>query len=111
MKKKIIICFILISIFLISSFACTNAVTDITQIVNPTPTPVGDDKANAIIGAMQWIGYAIAIGMMVFIGIKYVVASADEKADLKNALVKYLIGAILIALAATIAGWIFNLTK
>lgn len=111
MKKKIIICFILISIFLISSFVCTNAVTDITQIVNPTPTPVGNDTANAIIGAMKWIGYAIAIGMMVFIGIKYVMASADEKADLKNALVKYFIGAILIALASTIAGWIFNLTE
>ena len=111
MKKKIIVCFMLISIFLISSFVCAEPVTDITQIVDPTPTPVGDGKANVIIGTMQWIGYAIAIGMMVFIGIKYVIASADEKADLKNALIKYFIGAILISLAVTIAGWIFNLVK
>lgn len=111
MKRKIIVCFMLVSIFLISSFACTNAVTDITTIVNPTPTPVGSDTASKVIGAMQWIGYAIAIGMLVYIGIKYVIASADEKADLKNALVKYFIGAILIASAVTIAGWIFNLTR
>lgn len=111
MKKKIIVCFMLISIFLISSFVCTNAVTDITQIVNPTPTPIGNDKANAIIGALRWVGYIIAVGMMVYIGIKYVMASADEKADLKSSLVKYFIGAILITLAATIVGWIFNLTN
>ena len=56
---------------------------------------------------MQWIGYAIAIGMLVFVGIKYVMASANEKADLKNSLIKYVIGAVLIAGAVTIAGWIF----
>lgn len=67
------------------------------------------DTANAIIGAMQWIGYAIAIGMLVFIGIKYVMASANEKADLKNSLIKYVIGAILIAGAVTIGGWIFKI--
>ena len=34
---------------------------------------------------------------------------ANEKADIKSSLVKYVIGAILIAGASTIAGWIFTL--
>ena len=65
------------------------------------------ETANTIIGAVQWIGYAIAVGMLVFVGIKYILASANEKADLKNALIHYVIGAILIAGAVTVAGWIF----
>ena len=66
-----------------------------------------EDTAKTIIGAIQWIGYAIAVGMLVFVGIKYVMASANEKADLKNSLIKYVIGAILIAGATTIASWVF----
>lgn len=65
--------------------------------------------AGKIIGAMRWIGYIIAIGMLVYIGIKYIMASADEKASLKGALVKYIIGAVLIVAAVSIADWVFNL--
>ena len=63
--------------------------------------------ANSILGFVQWAGYAIAVGMLIYVGIKYVMASANEKADLKNSLIKYVIGAVLIAGAATISQWIF----
>ena len=79
--------------------------------IKPTVTaPNGaNDTASTIIGVMQWFWYAIAIGMLVFIGIKYVMASANEKADLKNALIRYVVGAVLIVFAVTIAGWVFSL--
>ena len=63
-----------------------------------------------LIGTMQWFGYAIAIGMLVYIGIKYVMAPANEKADLKNNLVKYVVGSVLIAGAVTIATWVFDIS-
>ena len=53
-------------------------------------------------GALSMIGYAIAIGMTVFIGIKYVIASADEKASLKGMMVKVVVGSVIIAAASTI---------
>ena len=62
---------------------------------------------NNILATIQFVGYAIAIGMLIYAGIRYVMAPANEKADLKNAMIKYVIGAILIAGAATIAKWIF----
>lgn len=65
--------------------------------------------ANKILGFVQWAGYAIAVGMLIYVGIKYVMASANEKADLKNSLIKYVIGAVLIAGAVTIAGWVFEI--
>lgn len=81
---------------------------------NITATPTAPEgaanTAGTIIGVMQWIGYAIAVGMLVYIGIKYIMASANEKADLKNALIKYVIGAALIVGGVTIAGWIFSVS-
>ena len=44
-----------------------------------------------ILGNIQWIGYAIAIGMLIYIGIKYTMASASEKADLKGYMIKFVI--------------------
>ena len=34
----------------------------------------------------------------------------NEKADLKNALIKYVIGAVIIVFAVNIADWIFSIT-
>jgi len=79
----------------------------------PTPTAPGDNAstlATNIIGFIQWIGYAIAVGMLVYVGIKYVMSSAAEKADLKQNLIRYVIGAVIIASATAIASFIFNAT-
>ena len=81
---------------------------DITVGANPLTGASG--MVSSILGMIQWIGYAIAVGMLIYIGIKYVTASANDKAELKNAMVKYVVGAILIAAASTIAGFIFNAT-
>lgn len=67
------------------------------------------NAANKIIGAMMWIGYACAIGMIVFIGIKYIMASADEKANLKGMLVKVVIGSIIIVGSLTITNAVISL--
>lgn len=70
---------------------------------------IDNGVAGNILGAMQWIGYAIAVGMLMYIGIKYVMSAADERANLKGSLVKYVMGAVLIASAVTIVGWIWNM--
>ena len=64
-----------------------------------------------ILGAIQWVGYAFAVGMLIYIGIKYVMAAANEKADLKKGAINYVIGAIVIAGAAKICDWIVTFAK
>lgn len=76
--------------------------------------PGGDNNqlttaTNAIIGSMMWIGYACAIGMVVYIGIKYVLASADEKASLKGMLVKVVIGSFIIVLSLQITNLLISI--
>ena len=67
------------------------------------------DKTNAVLGAIQVVGYLIAAGMIVFIGVRYIIASGDEKSDLKTAMPKYVMGAILIIFCDIFAGFIFKL--
>lgn len=60
--------------------------------------------ASSILGLIQWVGYSIAVGMIIYIGIRYMSASANEKADLKSGLIKFVIGVVVIATASTLAG-------
>ncbi len=59
---------------------------------------------NTVLGFIQWFGYVVAVGMLIYIGIKYMMSSANDKADLKKGSVNYVIGAVLVAAAATVAG-------
>lgn len=104
MFTKIFISVMCIMVLMVSS---ASAFTGIST--TPTAPGTAATTASSIIGYIQWIGYAIAVGMLVYIGIKYVMASANEKADLKNSLIKYVIGAVLIVGGVTIAGWIFSI--
>lgn len=103
MKNKIFSIFI--SLCILFSTVCF-ATDGIIRDINPN-LPSGAEHASTvaetIIGAAMWIGYAIAIGMIVFIGIKYVIASADEKANLKGMLLKVVIGSFIIVFSLTIA--------
>ena len=61
------------------------------------------EKSWQIVDTIAWIGYAVSLGMVIFIGIKYMLGSADAKANMKSAISSYLIGAALVFMASTIA--------
>ena len=115
MKKKSILIFMMLFIFMLSSiaFAEEGAAKDIAGIIGGEPTatpPTGmDGTVSGFLGTFQFIGYAVAIGMLIYIGIKYTMAAADAKADMKTTAIRYVIGAILIAGADAIFGWIINM--
>ena len=62
-----------------------------------------------IIGFITFAAWAIAVGMMIFIGIKYMLKGAGEKAEVKTTLLPYLIGAICVGAAGTIANFAMSL--
>lgn len=108
MKKKMSRIFMIM--FIIFSFV-SSQVYAVEQVIGGDVgvNAVDNAFASKILGAVQFIGYAIALGMLIMVGAKYTMSAADEKATIKSSSVKYIIGAILIAGAATIAKWIFNL--
>lgn len=62
-----------------------------------------------IINVVAWFGYAIAIGTLIFIGIKYVMSGANEKAQIKGMMFKYLVGIALIVCCSSIAQIVVNI--
>lgn len=62
-----------------------------------------------IINAVAWFGYAIALGMLIFIGIKYVTSGANEKANIKGMIPKYLIGIALIVCCTMFVQFFVNI--
>ncbi len=55
-----------------------------------------------IINVITNIGMVVAVAVLVILGIKYMMGSAEEKAEYKKTLIPYFIGALLIFSAAAI---------
>ena len=64
-----------------------------------------------VLGVVKAIATAFAIGMLLYVGIKYVMASANEKADLKKGSISYVIGAVIIFGATGLITIAQNLAK
>lgn len=107
MKRKIIITAIIVLIFCICSQVFALDGLGIKPSAGITSQGV-KSVAGKIIGTMQWAGYAIAVIVMVYIGIKFVTSSADERASFKSVAWKYVLGAVLITSAVTLVNWIYN---
>lgn len=106
MKKIVSILLVFAMILSISSIAYAMP----SALENVEAKAPGDSAGTvvSILGVIQWIGYAFALGMLIYIGIRYVMAAANEKADLKKGSINYVIGAIVIAGAVTICDWIIS---
>ena len=61
-----------------------------------------------VLGIIRVGGTLIAVGTIMILGIKYMMGSAEEKAEYKKTMIPYLIGAILLFAGVNIAGWISN---
>lgn len=91
LKRNIIMGIVIILVAIGSVAFAGNAETSIKTILGN------------IINVVAWFGYAIALGTLIFIGIKYVMSGANEKAQIKGMIPKYLIGIALIVCCSSIA--------
>lgn len=103
MKKKVTFLIMALLIMTVPNliFAFDPNITDPSPSIDPSLA----ETSRFFLGAIRWIGYAIAIGMLIYIGIKYMMSSANEKANLKSASINYIIGAIVVAASVTIFDW------
>ena len=75
---------------------------------NPKNTTEFNNVGSTIIGALKAIGTIVSVAILIVIGIKYMMGSAEEKAEYKKVMIPYLIGAVLIFAAPYIADAIYN---
>ncbi len=104
-KTQKIFNFILIIImifFLISPVVnATTQPSDIKEVVVDTKDL--QQAGNNIVRILQTFGVILSVIILIIIGIKYMLGSAEEKAEYKKTLMPYVIGAALIFAASTFA--------
>lgn len=61
-----------------------------------------------IVGLIQVVGTIVSVGMLIVLGIKYMMGSAEERAEYKKTLFPYFIGAVLIFAATNLAQVIYS---
>lgn len=61
-----------------------------------------------IVGFLQAFGIILSVIILIIIGIKYMMGSAEEKAEYKKTLMPYFIGAVLIFAASAFAQAIYS---
>lgn len=114
--KRIII--ILINIVLLFGFYSTS----FGYVLNPNRyNPKSEDNVidadklkdigNILIGYLQAIGSVVSVVVLIVLGIKYMIGSAEEKAEYKKTMMPYLIGAIMVFAITNILGIIANIVQ
>ena len=73
----------------------------------PTVTPYSPDEnvngtVGKILGIIQWGGIVAAVAVAMFIGIKYITASPDGKAEIKKTVLFYVLGIVILLSASGI---------
>ena len=81
--------------------------------VQPTDPGTNDIQTlgGKILGILQTVGIVLSVIILVILGLKYMMGSAEEKAEYKKTMIPYLVGAVLIFLAPTIANTVYTLIK
>ncbi len=111
MKKKIVTLILLLSVIVLGS---TNIYGFSLNDVDGTNLPSSaqktvDDFGQGIISIITTVGSIISVVALIALGIKYMMGSAEEKAEYKKTLLPYFIGATILFGCSVIAGIIYNI--
>ena len=91
---------ILLTISILITMSTNVLATSVITDVDITSATMGDTTMESwiseLLGMVQSAGIAVAMGMLLYVGIKYTLAAANEKADLKTASIRYITGAIIL---------------
>ena len=115
MKRIAKICTVLIIIATIATMMSTVFAEGASDVLgkltgNTDAASAVTTTANNIVGIVQVICYAAAVIMLVLVGVKFITASPEAKADIKKSAIMYVIGAIIVFAAGTLLGVISNLS-
>ena len=80
--------------------------------LKPKDTVKGEDElmqlGENVMGILQTTGIVISVLILIILGIKYMMGSAEEKAEYKKTMIPYIVGAALIFGASVIANVVFE---
>ncbi len=112
MKKYLIVCLILIIVLLLN-FNIVYAAGKITNWADYSYSDSGTiaNKAKPIIATVQIIASAVSVGTLAIIGIRIITESPNGRAEIKQHMIPYLIGAVMAFAIVPILGIVNNIFK
>lgn len=117
MKKQVKIISVLLIVLMALTMVSTSVfatvsidqtIKDMAKGSGKQPTEVVN-LGKTIVTIMQTVGIVVAVVVLLVIGIKYMIGSAEEKAEYKKTMIPYIIGAILLFASTTIVNVVYNL--
>ena len=119
MKKQVrIISVLLVIVTILAALSNVVLATDLSgkidEIAKGNGSVATDKVVNlgkTIVTIMQTIGIVVAVVVLLVLGIKYMMGSAEEKAEYKKTMIPYLVGAVLIFASTTIVNIVYQLAN
>ncbi|MCI8392928.1 MAG: hypothetical protein HFJ24_02055 [Clostridia bacterium] len=116
MRKYILVIMSILCLSLIlSCFVCKSNATGLDILQNPDAYKQSSDDnsgaieiGNIVVWLVRTVGEAIAVIMLLIIGIKYLLGSVEEKAEYKQSMWPYVLGAVLIFAGAALTNVIYQ---
>lgn len=111
MKIATVIATILMLVLVGSNVVYGLTPTDLKANTSATGTTEIQNFGGNIMGVINVVGVVVAVVILMVIGIKYMMGSAEEKAEYKKTMIPYIVGAVLIFGATTIANVVFQFAQ
>ena len=114
MKKHLLRIF---TVLVLSIIMISNMIPEVYGIIPDSPESyISSDTDNqaivpigsVIVGIVRAVGIALSILILVIVGIKYIIGSTQERAEYKQTLIPYIIGAILIFAGSQVTQIIYD---
>ena len=111
--KKLLItllCFVMVASLSATVLAASASFGTIKVNANKSTTGTTTmlNVGNRVISIIRVVGIVISVGVLMVLGIKYMMGSAEEKAEYKKTMIPYLIGAVILFAAAIFAKTIYD---
>ena len=111
MKIATVIATILMLVLVGSNVVYGLTPTDLKANTSATGTTEIQNFGGNIMGVINVVGVVVAVVILMVLGIKYMMGSAEEKAEYKKTMIPYIVGAVLIFGATTIANVVFQFAQ
>ena len=102
----ILLMVVMVACISVSSFALEPG--DMAGNTSAQGTTEIQNVGNSVIGILQVVGIVLSVIVLIILGIKYMMGSAEEKAEYKKTMMPYVIGAGLVFAASAIAGMLYS---
>lgn len=115
MKKLVKILPVIMTVMMVFMAVSPVFATSIGGVTVAPKTDAAGDRVttagNNILGIIQVVGTIAAVGILMVVGIKYMMGSAEQKAEYKKVMLPYIIGAVILFAASNLANLLYQFSQ